>query len=74
MRITETQKSILRNTNAKSKTTSADLAAALDTYPGPASRSAYSLVEKGLLKSSETKEGVVVFMRTAEGSKIAKKL
>jgi DNA-binding MarR family transcriptional regulator len=74
MRITETQSAILKNLSATSKVTPADLAKMLKTRPGPAARSARSLVELGYLKSAENKQGESIFSRTAEGGKIAKSL
>ena len=72
MRLTEMQKNLLLNLDAKTKLTSADLAEMFDTKPGPVSRSAYSLSEKGLLRYSKSKEGEVLFSRTADGGKVAK--
>ena len=74
MRITETQSAILLNTTATSKVTPADLAKMLKTRPGPAARSAHSLVDLGYLKAKENRDGETIFSRTAEGGKIAKSL
>ena len=72
MRFTEKQKTILQTTSAKTKLTSAELADACGSRPGPVARSAYSLVENGLLRKGEDKEGNVYFTRTAEGGKVAR--
>lgn len=74
MRLTEAQSTILRKTTSTSKVTAAELAKMLKSYPGPAARSAHSLVEKGLMKASENKDGEVIFSRTGEGGKIARGL
>lgn len=71
MRLTPVQKTVLSNLTATSKTTSAELAAVLGSYPGPIARCAYSLSEQGLLKAVD-KGGKVIFSRTAAGSKALK--
>lgn len=71
-RLTETQKEILNITDAKSRATASDLAYDLDSKPGPISRAAMSLVDKGFLRTSTNKEGATTYTRTAEGGKIAK--
>jgi predicted HTH transcriptional regulator len=74
MRLTAMQGKILQKTTATSKITPAELAKMLKTKPGPAARSAHSLVESGLMKAAENKQGEVIFSRTGEGGKIAKTL
>jgi DNA-binding MarR family transcriptional regulator len=74
MRLTPTQKTILSTVDAKTKITSYDLGQQLGIPSGPAARSARSLVEQDLLKSATNKDGETVYSRTAEGSKVAKKL
>ena len=74
MRLTDTQKAILKNTDAKSKVTAADLSAKLHIPSGPAARSANSLIKQGWLRSKTDKDGNTFYSRTAEGGKVAKKL
>lgn len=74
MRITPTQKTILKSIDAKSKITAYDLGQQLGIPSGPAARSAQSLVNNDLLRSATNKDGDTVYSRTAEGGKIAKTL
>lgn len=74
MRLTDTQKAILSTVDAKTKITAYDLGHKLRIPAGPAARSAQSLVNQDLLKAATNKDGDTVYTRTAEGSKIAKKL
>ena len=72
MRLSDSQQKILKTVTASSKVTAAELAETLSTRPGPAARSAQSLVAHGLLTMSENKAGENIYKRTAEGGKIAK--
>lgn len=72
MRLTKTQKTLLSNLTATSKASSAELAKITSSYPGPMARCAFSLVQEGLLKQATTKDGTVVFSRTAAGGKALK--
>lgn len=72
MRLTDTQKDILSITDAKCRMTAGDLANELDSKPGPISRAAGSLVDKGFLRMATTKDGATVYTRTAQGGKIVK--
>lgn len=74
MHLSDTQKEILRITSAKARYTAGDLANCLGSKAGPISRSASSLVDKGLLRIQYDKDDNPVYTRTADGSKIAKSL
>jgi predicted transcriptional regulator with HTH domain len=74
MKYSETKKTILLNLDGKSRASASDLGEMLGIPAGPASRAAGSLVDHGALKVIVDKEGVKRYARTAEGSKIAKKL
>jgi len=73
MRFTETQKEILTNTTATSNITAAAIGADLGIPPGPAARSAQSLVNKGFMKQKTNKQGETLYSRTADGGKAVKK-
>jgi len=74
MRLSDTQKKILKKVDGKAKVTPGDLAHTMKSYPGPISRSLQALEGMGLMVSQENKAGVTSYSRSAEGSKIAKTL
>ena len=69
-KISPIQKTILSTT--KTKATAASIAETVKSKPGPVARACNSLVQSGFMQSKTTKDGAIVYSRTAAGTKLLK--
>lgn len=70
-KLKEMQVNVLKSLDSRKKMTPAEVAEAVDSYPGPMARCLWKLHEMDLVNAAEKEEGYV-YWRAADGTKAMK--